>query len=187
MPEPAASFIPRAEPQFAARAVREGGVWLFNFALAAFAASALAWGGLFLYQRSLASARADWEEQVAAQEAELKPDLLAQIADLTASIGVAREILNNHVYASNVLLLLQSFTHPAVSFSTMSFSRDARKIELTGLAASYRSVAEQVNFFESHPQVEKVDFGGLAVGERGLVNFRLAVIFKPSLLTAPIP
>ncbi|MDP3727522.1 MAG: hypothetical protein Q8R35_02685 [bacterium] len=180
-----ASFIPKAPARFSTQVVSVGGAWLFNLALVAFVASLVAAGGLFAYDRSLASTRVDWEEQVQGQEAELRPDLLAQIADLSSAIGVARELIANHVYTSNSLLLLQSVTHPFVSFSSMSFSRDARKIELVGSANSYRSVAEQVGLLETHPQVEKVDFGGLSVGEKGLVNFRLAVIFKPSLLQAP--
>lgn len=186
MAEPiATSFIPKAQPRFSAQVVSVGGAWLFNLGLVAFIASLVAAGGLFAYGRSLAATRADWEEQVQGQEAELRPDLLAQIADLSSAIGVSRELIAGHVYASNSLLLLQSVTHPFVSFSSMSFSRDAHKIELVGSANSYRSVAEQVGLFETHPQVEKVDFGGLSVSEKGLVNFKLAVIFKSSLLQAP--
>lgn len=186
MAEPiVSSFISKAQPRLSAQVVSAGGAWLFNLALVAFVASLVLAGGLLAYERSLTSTRADWEEQVTGQEAELRPDLLAQIADLSTAIGVSKELLSNHIYASNSLLLLQSVTHPFVSFSSFSFSRDARKIELVGSANSYRSVAEQVNLFETHPQVEKVDFGGLSVSEKGLVNFKLAVIFKPSLLQAP--
>lgn len=178
MPE-TVSFIPT--PRRGSVAVYSG-AWLFNIALAAFLASILASGGLFLYRRSLDASEADWQEQVKTQEAELRPDLLSQISDLTTSIGVARELITGHVYASGVLLLLESATHPFVGFGAMGFSRDSKKIDLTGVANSYRSVSEQINIFESHPQVEKVEFGGLSVGERGLVNFKLAVVFKPGLL-----
>lgn len=182
MPDPSPSFIPHAPTRFSPRLIAEGGAWLFNLALFAFIASLVAAGGLFVYQRSLASTRADWQAQVAGQEAELRPDLLVQLTDLSNALGVTRELLSRHVYASNALLFVQSVTHPFVYFTALSFSRDARKIELSGSARNYQTVAEQVQFLESHPQVEKVDFGGLSRSERGLVNFRTAITFKPSLL-----
>src|SRR3989344_1249832 len=105
MAEPVtASFIPKAPARFSTQVVSVGGAWLFNLALVAFVASLVPAGGLFAYDRSLASTRADWEEQVQGQEAELRPDLLAQIADLSSAIGVSRALIASHVYASNSLL-----------------------------------------------------------------------------------
>ncbi len=182
MAELSPSFIPKEANAFRSRIAVQSGAWLFQLALVAFIASLVAAGGLLFYQRSLAAAYVDWQEQVRGQEEDLRPELLAQVSDLSSGISVARELLSSHVFASNAFILLQSVTHPFVGFSSMSLSRDAKKIELSGVASSYRSVAEQVGLFETHPQVEKVDFGGLSVGERGFVNFRLAVIFKPSLL-----
>ncbi len=182
MAELTSPFIPKEASALGSHLGVGSGAWLFPLVLVAFIASLVAAGGLFFYQRSLEATHADWQEQVRGQEEDLRPELLAQISDLSSSISVARELLSGHVFASHAFILLQSVTHPFVSFSSMSLSRDAKKIELSGVANSYRSVAEQVGLLETHPQVEKVDFGGLSVGERGLVNFRLAVIFKPSLL-----
>lgn len=182
MAELPSPFIPKGASAFRSPLAVASGAWLFQLALVAFIASLVAAGGLFFYQRSLEATYADWQEQVQGQEQDLRPELLAQISDLSSGISVARELLSSHVFASNAFILLQSVTHPFVGFSSMGLSRDAKKIELSGVANSYRGVAEQVGLFETHPQIEKVDFGGLSVGERGLVNFRLAVIFKPSLL-----
>jgi hypothetical protein len=180
MAEPAPSFIPKEHSAFRSRAITESGGWLFGVGLILCITVLVIIGGLFFYQRSLQATAAQWNEQVQAQEADLKLELLAQVTDLSRMIGVARELLSGHVFASNALLLTQSTVHSGVSLSALSFSRDSRKIELSGMADSYKSVAEQVNLFESHPQVEKVDFGGLSIGERGLVNFKIAVLFRPS-------
>lgn len=182
MADPAPSFIPKAPSEFRPRFVAESSAWLFNLALVAFIASAVAAGGLFVYRRSLASAEADWSQQVAGQEAELRPDLLAQLADLSSSLSTARELLGKHAFTANALLFVQAVTHPSVSITSLTFSRDARKIEFVGIAASYQTVAEQIRIAEAHPQVETVDFGGLSRIDRGLVNFRAAIVFRPSLL-----
>lgn len=185
MADPAPSFIPKEHSAFRSPQWRESGGWLLSVGLVLVIAVLAAWGGLFFYRRSLQATAAQWNEQIQAQEADLKPELLAQVTDLSHAIGVTRELLSGHVFASNALLLTQSAVHPGVGLDALSFSRDSRKIELSGVADSYKSVAEQVNLFESHPQAEKVDFGGLSIGERGLVSFKIAVLFKPSLLALP--
>lgn len=182
MADPPTSFIPKSQPRLSAAFVAEGGAWLFNIALLLFVASAVGAGGLYLYRRSLASAYADWREQVVAQEAEFRPEFLAQFTDLSSALASARVLLAGHVYASSALLLVESLVHPSVSFNSLSFSRNQQTIELSGAAKSYQAVAEQIRTMEGNPQVESVEFGGLARSERGVVSFRLTVHFKPSLL-----
>lgn len=182
MADPAPTFIAQERPALRSRIIFEGGVWLFNIALLAFIAAVVLAGGFFFYQRSLEATRLEWAQQVEGQEAELKPELLSQLTDLSNSLTIARELLSGHSFASNVFLFIQSITHPRVQFSAFTFSRDSRKIEISGAAASYQTVAEQISLMEAHSQVEKVEFGGLARGDKGLVNFKLAIIFKPSLL-----
>lgn len=182
MADPSPAFILKERSALPARIASAGGAWFFSVALLLAAAAAVAAGGLYFYVRALEATRSRWLGEVAAREAELRPELLAELTALSRSFAVARELVANHAYPSNALLFVQSITHPFVSFTNFSFSRDARTIELTGAARSYQTVAEQVSFVESHPQVERVEFGGLSRSERGLVNFKLAIVFKPSLL-----
>lgn len=185
MPDPNPTFIPKARTAFPTRVAAVGGEWLMSVGIAAFIAALAFGGGLWFYQRTLRAAHATWTQQVAAQEAELRPDLLAQLTDLARSLDVARELLSQHVFASNTLRFIETLTHPAVRFRSMSFSRDARRLDLAGEARSYQTVADQVRAIEAHPQTEKVDFGGLSRDEQGRVSFKLAVVFKPSLLGVP--
>lgn len=182
MPDPAPSFIAQERTAFRSHIVSEGGAWFFSISLVLFIAAAVLAGGLFFYQRTLQAGQAQWQEQVAAQEGELRPELFGQLIDLSNSMAVSRQLLDNHVFSSNVLLFIQSVIHPFVYFNSFSFSRDSRRIEVSGAANLYRTVSDQVSIIESHPQVEKVDFGGLSRDEKGRVNFKLAIIFKSSLL-----
>lgn len=182
MADPSPAFILKEPGAFPARVAESGGAWLFAVAVGLAVAAAVASGGLFFYARALDGTRGEWLGEVSAREAELRPELLAELTHLSRSFSVASELITGHAYPSNALLFVQSITHPAVYFTNFSFSRDARTIELTGAARSYQTVAEQVSAAESHPQVERVEFGGLSRSERGLVNFKLAIVFKPSLL-----
>lgn len=164
------------------RALYQGGAWMFNIGVLLLVAAVVLSGGLWFYRRSLDQAKTQWAEQVGNKESDLRPDLLAQLVNLSDSLAATRDLLSNHTFASNAFTFLEGVTHPRVQFTTFNFARDSQKIEVTGLAASYETVTEQIGLLESNPQVAQVDFGGLSLGDKNLVNFKLAIIFKPSLL-----
>lgn len=182
MADPIQPLIAKDPYSARSRVIYRSGAWIFSVALALFLAALIVAGGLWIYARSLATAQNQWRDQIKTQEDELRPDLLAQLVDLSNSLNVARELLAKHVFVSNVFAFLQEAAHPKVQFTSFSFSLDSQKIDVSGLAPSYRAVAEQISALESSPQVEHVDFGGLSLADRGLVNFKLAIIVKTGLL-----
>lgn len=179
---PTQPLIVREGPPLSRRVFTEGGAWLFNIGLVVFLAALMATGGLFFYARRLSAARQAWAEEVGRNEAELRPELLAQLIDLSRAIAAGRELLGGHPAVANVFRLMEEATHQRVQFTSFAFAVDAAKVDVAGSAASYQTVAEQVRLLEAHPHVARVEFGGLSLGERGLVNFKLAVTLKPSLL-----
>ena len=164
------------------RIINQGGEWLFTSSIVAFILVVLAWGGLYLFKRTLETNAANWREQIAILEKELRPDLLNQLFALSNRLAAARDVLTSHTFSSNVFALLEKSTHPQVFYSSFQYAADGRLITLTAKAGSYRIVAEQITILESDPQVERVGFGGLTLDDKGFVNFKLTVIFKPSLL-----
>lgn len=160
----------------------EVGAWIFNISLVLFLASIVFFGGLFLYHRSLTNNQADWEKQVQTQEADLRPDLLGQLIELSNEMSAAKGLLAGHTYTSNVFSFLEATTLPKVQYTTFGFSTAALKIDVSAVAASYQTVADQIRILEAHAQVTKVEFGGLARSGDGLVSFRLTILVKPSLL-----
>ncbi|MFY9461958.1 MAG: hypothetical protein WAP51_02025 [Candidatus Sungiibacteriota bacterium] len=162
--------------------VTQSSALLFNVEIILFILVLAVWGGLYLFRRSLESNAANWREQISALEQELRPDLLNQLVALSNRLAAAREIISGHKFSSNTLLLLERDTHPQVAFSSFQYSADGRKIDLAAKAASYRIVADQVTLLEADPQVESVSFGGLQLDDKGLVSFKLSIIFKASLL-----
>lgn len=182
MPELSQPLISKPQANRVSRVIYESGAWLFNIGFVIFIGVLVLSGGLYFYRRSLEANRQSWLEEIQKKESDLRPDLLGQLVDLANSMAAARELLASHIYASNALLLMQEVAHPKVQFTSFAFARDAQKIDVNGLASSYETVAEEISILEAHPQIQKVDFGGLSAGEKGLVTFKLAIIFKPSLL-----
>jgi hypothetical protein len=184
MPDQSASLIPNERPAVRTRVLYEGGAWLLSVSTILLVGALIAAGGLFVYKRSLEVSRGDWEEQVSSQNAELRTELLDQLIVLSNSLAAARDLIGGHNSPSKAFQLLEETTHPKVHFTNFAFTNDSRKIDLTGLAASYETVAEQVGILEAHPKIEKVEFGGLSRGETGLVNFKLTLIFNSALVRA---
>src|SRR3989344_6935524 len=143
MPPVSSPFIIQKSP-LTSRVIYEGGVWLFNVGFFLFIAALLAAGGLFLYQRMLLGTQAEWVGRVEDQLVGLEQDSAAELIDFSNALSLARELLSGHVITSNVFTFLEAMTHQRVRFTSFSITQSTHEIRLSGVAASYRTVAEQV-------------------------------------------
>lgn len=183
MPEPVKSLISRERPSAPSRFAYQSTVLFFNAVLVLFVVSLVVLGGLLFYKGSLNSSRQSWMDEVKKEEDKFNEmGGIGNLVDLSNALNATRELVSSHVFSSNVFFFLQETTHPRVRFVNFSFSREGKKVDLSGEGVSYRTVSEQISIFESSSQVERVDFGGLSLGDKGLVNFKVAIFFKPSLL-----
>lgn len=183
MHEPIQPLISKERSPTPARFVYQSSVLFFNLVLVLFIASLVTLGGLAFYKSSLGATRQKWVDDIKKEETKFnEKGGVGNLVDLSGALNATRQLISGHVFSSNVFEFLQKATHPRVRFSNFSFSREERKINLAGEGASYRTVAEQISVLESNTQVEKVDFGGLSLGEKGLVNFKVTIFFRPSLL-----
>lgn len=156
--------------------------FLFIVGLVAAIGSVALAGGAYIYTRVAEGNAAVLKEEVEKQETDLRPQLLDQILGLDKKLSSIRQVLTGHLIPSNTFKLLEEHTLPQVRFSIFSYAAEQRRLELTGQAASYSVLAEQVRRLEALDEVEQVDFGGLSLGEKGLSNFKMNIIFSPSLL-----
>ena len=162
--------------------VRGGETALFFVSFGIFILALALSGGLFLYNRVLDEQVTVAEEDLEARRAEFSDATVNQLIALDRRLSSIRILISQHIFPSNILTLVERLTHPRVSFSSFLHSTDSRKIDLRGDAASYSILARQIGLFESSPNIDKVEFGGLSLGEKGLVNFKMSVIFKPEFL-----
>lgn len=162
--------------------VRGGETALFFVSFGIFILAAALSGGLFLYNRVFNEQIKVAEEDLESRRSEFSDTTVNQLISLDKRLSSIRILISQHIFPSNVLALIEKTTHPRVSFSAFLYSADSRKIDLRGEAASYSILARQIGLFESSPNIDRVEFGGLSLGERGLVNFKMSIIFKPEFL-----
>ena len=170
------------QPFYSRLPYARGGSLFFALALAIFLISLLMASGLLLLGRAREQTRDQLIEQNAAKEEALRPELLDQIVALEQRLKRVRTLIDGHVFASNIFRMIEANTHPAVRFSNFVFAADGAKIDMNGEASGYRALARQIGIFEREPQIERVEFGGLATTGEGRVGFKLSLIIQPALL-----
>lgn len=138
-------------------------------------------GGVLVFRYAANQKIAGLEKERETLTGELRPHLIDQALDISLRLEAGRAILGKHIFSSNVFEFLEANTLPQVRFISFGYSFDARRVDVNAEAASYATLARQIRVLESRKEVEKVDFGGLSLGEKGLVNFKISIIFQEDL------
>lgn len=139
-------------------------------------------GGLVIFNRAENTALDELVVQNQLKEESLRPELLNQFVVLDKRLKGIRELLAAHAFASNVFRVIEANVHPEARFINFSFAAAGLRSDMSGEAASYRALAEQIAILEREPQIQKVEFGGLSSIGEGLVGFKLSLTFKPDLI-----
>ncbi len=177
-----ADLLLKRESSLQALQIQRGGSFLFYFSLLSFFIVSVGYGGLALLNNAQGKALEELVTQAKTKEEELRPELLSQIFLLDARLKTMRALISKHTFPSNTLRFIEARAHPQVRFLNFNFGADSRKLDMTGEAGSYAALAEQIAALEASDNVEAVEFGGLSLGAKNLVNFKIAIIFKPALL-----
>lgn len=162
----------------------KGAVALFA-GLFFFIISIAGYAGLFYLNKSQEETQTQFIEQIKQKEDDLRPKLLDEIFSLQKKIKTVSGILSLHPFSSNTFALIERNTHPYVRFDSYSFSPKGRKINLKGEAADYGVIARQIAFLEGDQQIDKVEFGGLALKENRRVTFVMTIYVMPTLIATP--
>ena len=164
---------------------RPGTGLILRVSLGLFILSLVSYAVLIFIDRSQVKTEENLLQEVRVRQDELRPELVNQIFTLESKLASIQTLINKHPFSSNILKFLEENTLPNIRFLTFDFKSDTGRLEMSGDAASYAALTEQIILFERNSRVEKVEFGGLTLGAGNLVNFRLTMVFKPVLLRTP--
>ena len=144
------------------------------------------YAGLFYLNKSQENAQTQFVQQIQQKEDDLRPKLLDQIFALQKRIQTVSGVISSHGFAAHTFSALERDTHPRVRFNKYTFAPKDRTIVLTGEADDFGVLARQIAFLEGDQQINKVEFGGLALSEENNhVLFNLTIHAMPSLTAAP--
>lgn len=142
------------------------------------------YGGLIFLNRAQQTAKQEILAQIDQKRQELRPELVQQIFSLEQRFKSMQALIQQHAFPSRIFTWLEQRTHPRVSFTTFSFDSPSRKLILAGATDSLTSLNQQIGIFQQDPNIEKVEFGGLAFGKNGGsgITFNSTFILKASFL-----
>lgn len=157
------------------------GLLFFILALAAY-------GGLLALNNSQAKAQADLIDQIRLKEQDLQPKLLDQVYAMDKRLRNLSAALTEHKSSANIFPLIENDTHPLVKFSSYRYDNKTNQVTLAGEAADFAVLAQQIAFFEGDPSIDKLDFGGVSLADKGVgvkvVNFTVTLFFSSALTQA---
>lgn len=177
-----ADLLAKKQPIISSVHIERGGSFLFYISLAIFLFVAAGAGGLTLLNRAQKDALQVLTAEVEDKEVGLRSDLVNQIFLIDQRLKNLRTLLSGHTSTANVFSILEKNTLPQVRFVNFSFDTSSRKLDMSGEAASYSTIAKQIGVFERDPNIERVEFGGLSLGGNNIAGFKVSLIFKRSFL-----
>lgn len=91
--------------------------------------------------------------------------------------------LNNHIYFSSVLEMLEELTHSQLFFSKLDFSINKNFISLNGLAKNQEVLSEAISGFLNDTQrIKAVVLKEMQISDKNQVSFSFDIYLQPNAL-----
>lgn len=145
-----------------------------------FLLSVLSTGGLFAYRKMVEGQLNNLKTELATLESRMNKEDIDKLVSFDRKINSARELLVNHVAASNFLKLLEANTVAPLYYTSFKYNAPANQdisVQLEGKADSYRVVSEQEKIFLKNPNTVSVEFKDLNSDESRRSSFVLNGVF----------
>lgn len=152
---------------------------------------AIYFGIVYGYQGYMDGQLQQVEGQISRLSREVKPEQQQIIVGFYSQLSNLKKIMDEHTPASRIFRWLEDNTNVAVAYDSFGYNRAARQLLITGKATTLNDFVLQARRLENHPDVAHVHFRSVGVNDKGLWQFDLEVLFKPSFFVdeviAPSP
>lgn len=144
------------------------------------------WGGLYFYKNQLRDEVDILNDKIKEVPIQGRESDVAKINDMGKKIANLKDILDNHIFASNIFKEVENFTLKKVYFNEFNVDTQKSTLHLSGVADSYTTFAKQFselnNIKESGKILQKVDSESMKFSKDGVeFGFNLTLyadIFK---------
>ncbi len=169
------SFVSFQGPKFELTALAKIG-------LAVLAALILVWAGLFIWEQRLNNKLNSYDAELQSLISQRNLSLEEKLQSLNTILNVFKNVLDQHVYWTQIFKILETRTLNTVTFKTFVGDASNNSLEMNGSALSYAALAKQVKVLEDTPGVSSVASSNIGLAQDGRVGFTLKVIFDSSWL-----
>jgi len=134
---------------------------------------------LFAYQKKLEGNKTELENSLTRTPAEQQ--LEERIFDYQKKIDDFGFLLDNHGAAANLFGLLEKACHPRVQFLNLALDLSKNIATVSGQAASYEVLGQQIFIFKNQTSIKKINLSGISTSKEGKVDFAFQITFDPAL------
>lgn len=159
--------------------LKSGWPWrflIFSFLIAL--ASVVVYLGLaFGYESFLQARIIQLDDDIEQLSQSIPQEQQDKLTDFYSQLANLQNVLNKHIFASNIFPLLERNTNHLVYFNIADLKMSDRHLVLEGEASSYQVFSQQLEAFNRMPSLQKVVVNE-SHAENGRVSFRLFLILK---------
>ena len=142
----------------------------------------LAGGALFVWEKKLAGRLVEYDNELQQLISQRDISLEERIQRLNAVLGTFKNVLDEHLYWTQLFKILEARTLNNVVFKSFNGSNADNSMLLDGSTSSYASLAKQVKIIEDTAGVESVTASGISLSKEGKIDFSLNINFEENLL-----
>lgn len=169
------SFVSFQGPKFELTALAKIGLSVLLFLI-------LAWVGLFIWERRLNTELNSYDVELQSLVSQRNMSLEEKLQSLNTILNVFKNVLDEHVYWTQIFKILETRTLNTVTFKSFTGNTSDDSLELDGSALSYAALAKQIKVLEDTPGINNVVSSNIGLAQDGKVGFSLKINFDGSLI-----
>ena len=175
------SFIPQKENKIIYRGQGPGVIIFFSGIMFAF--SLLAFGGTLLYKNFSKKQVDNLETSLNRDKSAFDVSFVSEIDRISSKINLGKKLFSEHSYLTGLFVFLEKNTLKNVMLTSFDYNGAEYKINLSGKAKSYSSLASQAEAFKQDANVKSVNISKLSLTTGGVIDFSAEIEFVPSFFS----
>jgi len=154
---------------------------LFYFSIAVLIASFLSYFVLDNFIKNSQKILQELGETLAREKTGSQLLLEEEVFNYQKKIADFSQLLQNHLFTSKTLGLLERNSHPKIWFSQYNLDSTKGILALSGEAEDFSVLGQQLLIFKKEPFIKGLDLSNISVGRKGRVAFILNFSLDPKL------
>ncbi|MFA5791786.1 MAG: hypothetical protein WC884_01990 [Candidatus Paceibacterota bacterium] len=147
----------------------------------------LLFGGLYFYKGIIAKDITNMENTLNLAKNRFEPSKIVELQVLDKRLRASSEILSKHIAITPIFKILENLTMKTVRFTKFNYDlgtdqNASIKIQMSGMAIGYRSIALQSDLFAKEKNLIDPIFSNLTLDNSGNVLFDLEFSVNPSFV-----
>lgn len=150
-----------------------------------FAITLVVTGGAFLYKNFLINQVKEAGVELEAARSAFETEKIQDLLDVSKRFSATKNILENHIVVSELLILLQTSTVKTMSFNNFSYQNKNKEITLTMIAEaqSFNAIAQQADIFSKTNFIKDINFSNFVLSDNGMIKMSFSAMVSPELIS----